>query len=98
MASRPDHVDVRYRGIPHRLDLVRCRYALVVCQVNGELNSIESLATKVEVSRSTATRFFSGRPTSLAVTLRILGVLRLKFEDVAKANLPERAEHGGGVA
>jgi transcriptional regulator with XRE-family HTH domain len=47
------------------------------------LDSMESLANAVVISRSTASRFFSGRPTSLAVTLRILGALHVTFEDVA---------------
>lgn len=83
MASRPKTVEVFYRGIAYRLDLVRCRRALVDCQVLRELDSMESLANKVEISRSTASRFFSGRPTSLAVTLKILEALHLEFEDVA---------------
>ncbi len=69
-----------YRDVPHRLDLAVCRHALVRCQVRGEVGSIESLAVKVGVSRSTASRFFSGRPTSLTVTLKILDALHLKFE------------------
>src|SRR5215471_14955408 len=83
MATRPRTVTVWFRGIPYQLDLVRCRRALVDRQVDGELDSMESLANGVGISRSTASRFFSGRPTSLAVTLRILAALKLKFEDVA---------------
>lgn len=44
---------------------------------------MESLANACGISRSTASRFFSGRPTSLAVTLKILAALRLGFDDVA---------------
>src|SRR5439155_12455812 len=85
MAMRPKEVQVRYRGIPYLLDLVRCRRALVNRQVEGELDSMESLANAVGISRSTATRFFGGRPTSLAVTLKILDTLHLTFADVARA-------------
>ena len=46
---------------------------------------MESLANAVGISRSTATRFFGGRPTSLAVTLKILDALHLTFADVARA-------------
>ncbi len=81
--TRPRHVTVWYRGIPYTLDLVRCRRALVQRQVEGELDSIESLASAVGISRSTASRFFSGRPTSLSVTLKILAALHLTFEEVA---------------
>jgi transcriptional regulator with XRE-family HTH domain len=83
--SRPRNVIAWYRGLPYELDLVQCRRALVQRQVEGELHSMESLATAVGISRSTASRFFSGRPTSLMVTLRILARLGLSFEDVARA-------------
>ncbi len=89
--SRPRHVTVCYRGIPYTLDLALCRRALVWRQVEGELDSIESLAAAVGISRSTASRFFSGRPTSLAATLKILGALRLRFEDVAQPEADDQA-------
>jgi hypothetical protein len=75
---------VCYRGIAYQLNLVRCRRALVDRQVEGDFDSMEGLANEVGVSRSTASRFFSGRPTSLAVTLRTLAALHLRFEDVAR--------------
>jgi hypothetical protein len=84
MASRPKYCRVIYRGIPYILDLVICRRALVNRQVEGELDSMESLAGALGISRSTVSRFFSGRPTSLAVTLKILGALGVTFRDVAK--------------
>lgn len=83
MASRPRFARVFYRGLPYRIDLVACRQALVRCQVDGELDSMERLAERVGISRSTASRFFSGRPTSLAVTLDILKALHLSFDEVA---------------
>jgi transcriptional regulator with XRE-family HTH domain len=83
MAPRPERVIVSYRGIPYVLDLKSCRRALVIRQVYGDLDSMESLARTVGVSRSTVSRFFAGRPTSLAVTLKMLAALRLRFEDVA---------------
>ena len=79
---RPRKVTVWYRGIPYALDLVRCRRALVDCHVKGDFESMEELAQAVGISRSTASRFFSGRPTSLAVTKRILDALHLTFADV----------------
>jgi transcriptional regulator with XRE-family HTH domain len=82
--ERPREVIVWYRGASYVLNLVRCRHALVMRQVEGELDNMNSLAVKVGVSRSTASRFFSGRSTSLAVTLRILATLHLSFEDVAR--------------
>ena len=82
MADRPRKVTVWYRGIPYSLNLVRCRRALVDCQVRGEVESMERLADAVGISRSTASRFFSGRPTSLAVTKRMVAALHLTFGDV----------------
>jgi hypothetical protein len=82
---------VSYRGIAFMLDLVVCRRALVGRQVEGEFDSMESLARAVAISRSTASRFFSGRATSLAVTLRILDALHLRFDDVATPVVVEAA-------
>ena len=91
--NRPHTVVVSYRGMPYRLDLVACRRALVKRQVDGELDSMQSLAGSCGISRSTASRFFSGRNTSLTVTLKILVALHLNFGDVATPlELP-----GGGV-
>jgi len=100
MASRPRTVTVQFRGIPYQLDLVRCRRALVDRQVDGDLDSMESLAVAVGISRSTASRFFSGRPTSLTVTLKILAVLKLKFENVARPVADQDSGDGpaGGTA
>jgi transcriptional regulator with XRE-family HTH domain len=82
--SRPTYVIAWYRGLAYELDLVKCRRALVHRQIEGELDSMESLARSVGISRSTASRYFSGRPTSLTVTLKILERLGLKFADIAK--------------
>ncbi len=82
--NRPRTVTVSYRGLPYELDLVACRRALVQRQVDGDLDSMESLAGACEISRSTASRFFNGRPTSLGVTLKILEALHLAFDDVAR--------------
>lgn len=100
MATRPKEVTVFYRGIAYLLNLVVCRRALVNCQVMGELDSMESLAREVGISRSTASRFFSGRPTSLAVTLKILDALHLRFEDVARpvADQEDATDQASGTA
>jgi transcriptional regulator with XRE-family HTH domain len=94
--SNPNKVRVWYRGIEHELDLKECRRALVNRQVAGEFDSMESLADKLEMSRSTASRFFSGKSTPLAVTLKIVGALRLRFEDVAKP-VDDEDEPGGAA-
>ncbi len=99
MLSRPRTVTVFYRGIPYVLDLVRCRRAQVDRQVEGGLDSMESLAKAVGISRSTASRFFSGKATSLTVTLKILEMLKLRFDDVARPKTDEddANDSGGGV-
>lgn len=93
MARRtfPKTSTVLFRGLPFELDLVACRHALVQRQVDRELDSIGTLAHVCGVSRSTASRFFSGRNTSLRVTLTIVAALRLKFEDVARPIDPPQA-------
>lgn len=95
--DRPWRVRVWYRGIPYTLDLVRCRRALVEQHIAVGLDSVQSLANAVGVSRSTASRFFSGRQTSLTVTLRILAALCLRFDDVATPSLDDHAADGGST-
>lgn len=73
---------VVYRGIPHAVDLERCRRALVWREVEGEVDGLKDLANRVGLSRSTVSRFFNGRGTSLVAMLRILAALRLDFRDV----------------
>lgn len=91
MAPRTKHhlrsVAVFYRGVPYDLDLVKCRRAMVQCEIEGEFRSMEELADKLHLSRSTVSRFFSGRPTSLAVTLAILKALHLTFDEAATPGL-----------
>jgi hypothetical protein len=90
---RPASVIIRPNGVPWELDMIACRRALVLRQVAGDFDSMEGLAAAVGCSRSTASRFFSGRPTSLRVVLAILGALKLKFENVAK---PSALDIAGG--
>lgn len=73
---------VFFRGIPHEMDDQRCRSALIRCQVDGKLDSIHGMADELDISRSTASRFFSGKPVSLAITLLILDKLGLEFDEV----------------
>ncbi len=92
----PKSVIIWPNGVPWALDLVACRHALVRRQVEGEFDSMVGLAQKAGCSRSTASRFFSGRPTSLRVILAILAALQLKFDEVAKPWAP--GESGGDFA
>jgi len=92
MTSRPRTTTAWYRGIPYVLDLVRCRKALVDQQIEGRIDSMESLGGACGISRSTASRFFSGRQTSLANTVVILKALGLTFDEVASS---PAADHDG---
>ena len=89
--KRPSWVVVYYRDTTWKLSLIECRRALVRRQIDGKFDSMERLAGAVGVSRSTTSRFFSGRPTSLKVTLAILKALKLAFDDVAKPYDPDEA-------
>jgi hypothetical protein len=84
MASmrRPRRAIVNFRGINHEMNVTVCRMALVQRQVAGEFDSIEGLADAIGRSRSTVSRFFAGRRTSLPVALAVLDKLKLRFEQV----------------
>jgi len=58
-------------------------------------DSVDGLAKAVGVSRSTASRFFSGRPKSLAVTLTVLAELGLTFQQVATPEDGQGESEGG---
>jgi DNA-binding XRE family transcriptional regulator len=81
-ASPPKQVPVDFGGVEYQMDVMACRHALVRRRVAGEFRSMEDLADSVECSRSTVSRFFAGRGTSLAVALMILGKLQLTFDEV----------------
>jgi hypothetical protein len=80
--QRPQRTIVNFRGIDHEMNVTVCRLALVRRQVAGEFDSVEALADGVGRSRSTVSRFFAGRRTSLPVALAVLDKLKLKFEQV----------------
>ena len=84
MASmqRPRRAIVNFRGIDHEMNVTVCRMALVQRLVAGEFDSMEGLAHAIGRSRSTVSRFFAGRRTSLPVVLAVLDKLKLRFEDV----------------
>src|SRR5262252_2031256 len=72
---------VVFRGMQYTMDIPVCRRALVRRQVAGDFDSMDGLAKLCDISRSTASRFFSAR-MSLPVALMILGKLQLDFDDV----------------
>ena len=80
--ARPRRAIVNFRGIDHELDIPILRLALVRRQVAGEYESMQELAEAVGCSRSTVSRFFSGRPTSLTIAIDVVDKLKLSFEEV----------------
>ena len=82
MGRRPRRAIVNFRGIDHEMNVTVCRVALVQRQVAGEFDSMEGLADAIGRSRSTVSRFFAGRRTSLPVALAVLDKLKLRFEQV----------------
>ncbi len=79
---RPQRAVVNFNGIDYEMDVTVCEHALVRRHVEGKFDSLASLADVVGVSRSTVSRFLSGRATSLTVALAILGKLELSFDEV----------------
>jgi hypothetical protein len=79
---QPRRAIVNFRGIDHEMNVTVCRMALVQRQVAGEFDSMEGLADAIGRSRSTVSRFFAGRRTSLPVALAVLDKLKLRFDQV----------------
>jgi hypothetical protein len=86
MASgkRPPRAIVNFRGVDHEMNVAMCRLALVQRQVAGDFDSMEGLADAIGRSRSTVSRFFAGRHTSLPVAIAVLNKLKLRFDQVFK--------------
>lgn len=80
--KRPPRAIVNFRGIDHEMNVNVCRLALVRRQVAGEFDSMEALADAIGRSRSTLSRFFAGRGTSLPVAVAVLDKLKLRFDEV----------------
>ncbi len=72
-----------FDGYPFRVDLAAIDRALFARIVAGKYKSREHFAESFGRSRSTVSRFFSGRGAGLPVFLEILNELELKFDDVA---------------
>ncbi len=79
---RPRRAIVNFRDIDHEMNVTVCRMAVVQRQVAGDFDSMEGLADAIGRSRSTVSRFFAGRRTSLPVALAVLDKLKLRFEQV----------------
>jgi hypothetical protein len=80
--GQPKRVMVSFKGIDYEMNVTVCHHALVRRQIEGQFDSMESLAQAADRSRSTVSRFFAGRQTSLSVALAILSKLKLDFDDV----------------
>ena len=84
-ADRPDRSRLWVLGLYYEVDLQRCRQARVDWALKNPANPRENrdLASAAQVSGVTLWRFFAGHQISHKSIGRILGVLGLRFQDVA---------------
>jgi hypothetical protein len=75
-------VIVFYRKLPHVMNLRILNRAMRDRQIAGDFDSVEGLANRIDSSRSTVSRFFSGKNTSLTFTLRVLEALKVNFDQM----------------
>jgi hypothetical protein len=68
--------------VAYEVNLRACRRALVSAQAEGRIATLEDLAKQAHLSRDTVRRFLYGQRSSLRSALRILIVLRLRFDEV----------------
>jgi hypothetical protein len=80
--SARDWVIVFYRRLPHVMNTRVLNRAMRDRQIAGDFDTLAGLTDLIDVSRSTVSRFFNGRSTSLAETLKILDALNLTFDQV----------------
>lgn len=93
-AERRRTAVVTYNGAAYLRNLSLCRRALTQRQVEGEfLGGLTELAGAVGYSRSTVTRLFNGHNLSMDVTIKLLDVLKLSFEDVHTPIADRRHDH-----
>jgi DNA-binding XRE family transcriptional regulator len=93
---RPLRPVVTFEGVRYEMDRHTIRVALVRRQVAGDFHTKEELADAVGHSRSTISRYLSGRAVSLAVALRLLEKLHLSFDDVYRPCVDEAATSAEG--
>jgi hypothetical protein len=80
---RPESAIYWFDGNPYRVDLATIHRAMFAGIVAGKYKSLQHFADTVSRSRSTVSRFFTGRGVGLPVFLETLTELNLRFEDVA---------------
>lgn len=71
-----------FGGHPYWFDAGRCWRRYIELLVGGDVSGLDDLAVNVGVSRSTVSRFLSGRSTAPITVRRMLNDLGLRFEDV----------------
>jgi transcriptional regulator with XRE-family HTH domain len=82
MQRRPQRVVMTFEGVRYEMDRYVLQLALVRRQVEGEFHQKNQLAQAAGCSRSTLSRFLSGRKISLRVVMAILEKLHLTFDEV----------------
>jgi hypothetical protein len=99
-SRRADWAIVQYKGLSYLLNLRGLWRGLLGRATAGEFSTIRELADRSGNSRSTVSRFFAGRATSIDATLAVLKELNLDFEDVCRPlddDLLDRLTRAGAV-
>jgi transcriptional regulator with XRE-family HTH domain len=74
---------VTHQGQTYERDLAKCRRLVLERQVEGEFDTLEGLAQRVGLGRTTVGAWLRGAvPGTTTTTARILEGLRVEFEDV----------------
>jgi transcriptional regulator with XRE-family HTH domain len=74
---------VRHEGQTYERDLAKCRRLVLQRQMEREFDSVEELAGRVGLSKSTVHRWLRGvGPGATETTVRILAGLRVEFNEV----------------
>ena len=81
--DRDAWTETKFDGHPYRFHVAELERAFFRGVVAGRFTTKEQFSGLIGVSRSTGSRVFRGRNTSLKVALRVLAELELKFDDVA---------------
>jgi hypothetical protein len=98
--NKSDWAIVHFKGFPHVLCLRALRRALLARAIVKDFGTTAELATRIGASRSTVSRLFGGRTTSIGVAVAALTELKLDFEDVCwplEGDLLERLMREGAT-
>ncbi len=100
MSEKARTAVVHYNGVAYTRNISLCRRALTNRQVEGGyLHGLDDIATDIGCSRSSVSRFFAGGNLKAELTQRILGALKLTFDEVHTpiAPMPDAPDDNHGL-